>query len=219
MKYTVLETAAVEASAGLHEIDAEIEQIESRKQSLRTIRESLETVGHDLFTVLSLLSDDKLANGGNEAGALTDAPAAEPAAVEDSEPEVVTAPAFHLEAAASPVAEAAADPAPHEEEPVYAPVATLEDVPAEEHPVFAEALHDAEPEAQGDEHAGDEVDAHDHEQWENENCAPVGVAAEVQDGKAPTFKDLLSQSKPYSLRNDGWPACKPVAQRALRDLL
>lgn len=229
MKYNVLETAAVEASAGLHEIDAEIEQIEARKQSLRTIRESLETVGHDLFTVLSLISDDQLVKAGNETVAPTIALASEPAAVAEAEPEMESAPVFHAEVEAAPEVHVEeepalelhleAEPAPEaQEEPVaYTPAATFADEPVEEHAAFAEALPETQPEAQADDHQEALPESHEHEEWEH--LAPVGVAAEAQDAKAPTFKDLLSQSKPYSLRNDGWPACKPVAQRALRDLL
>jgi len=235
MKYNVLETAAVEASAGLHEIDAEIEQIETRKESLRTIRQSLETVGHELFTTLSLISGDKLTDGGNQPVAPTSAAALESPAAADAQPEVAhdqqeveAAPVLHQEADSAPLAQ--------EEAPAWEPVEVMADAPAEEHPAFAEVLADAQPEvhveeqleahveAQPEAHFDAEPDAqpeapeaHEHEDWET--CTPVGVAAEGQETKAPTFKDLLSQSKPYSLRNDGWPACKPVAQRALRDLL
>jgi hypothetical protein len=216
MKYTVLENAAVEASTGLHEIDAEIDQIETRKLSLRAKRESLETVGRQLCTVLSAISDGKTDNGGNDAGALTDAPAAEPAATVDAQPEVDSAPILQPEVAAAPISQPEADSAPllQENASTFSLVGEPADAPAEEQPALEEAL-EAQPEAQEAQEA--QPDAHEQEEWEN--CTPVGATSGTQEAKAPTFKELLSQSKPYSLRNDGWPACKPVAQRALRDLL
>jgi hypothetical protein len=219
MKYTVLENAAVEASTGLHEIDAEIDQIEAAKVSLRAKRESLETVGRQLFTVLSALSEEQTAEEAGESGALTGAPAPEPAALADAQPEAGLAPVLEPETEAAPLVEMEAHsaPLPQEEEPAFSPLATIADAPAEEHQAFAEAAPEIQAEAHSEDHAEAQPEPREHEEWEN--CTPVGVGADADNSKAPSFKDLLSQSKPYSLRNDGWPSCKPVAQRALRDLL
>jgi len=56
-------------------------------------------------------------------------------------------------------------------------------------------------------------------QEEATDSSPVVAAPETPAEEAPSFAELLSQSKPYSLRNDGWPAAAPVAQRTLRSLL
>ncbi len=215
MKYTVLENAAVEASTGLHEIDAEIDQIEAKKVSLQAKREQLETVGRQLFTVLSALSEEQT----SESGALTGTLAPETAALADAQPEAGLAPVLEPETEAAPLVEMEAGSAPllQEEEPAFSPFATVADAPAEDHQAFAEAAPEVQAEADSEDRAGAQPESHEHEEWEN--CTPVGVAAEADNSKAPSFKDLLSQSKPYSLRNDGWPSCKPVAQRALRDLL
>jgi hypothetical protein len=52
MKYSAFEQAAIEASAGLKEIDAEIEQIELQKHTLAEKRELLESLVHQLLMVL-----------------------------------------------------------------------------------------------------------------------------------------------------------------------
>ena len=154
MKNGVFEQAAIEASAGLKDIDAQIEQIEARKEELLANRDLLESVGRQLCTMLSM------------------APAHAPAEE-----------AYESDAAApeEPVAEHA--------EPIFA---ATDEPEAEAHPVQEE---------------------------EPQECAPVAAAAETPAGDAPSFADLLSQSKPYSLRNDGWPAATPVGQRTLRSLL
>jgi hypothetical protein len=153
MKNGVFEQAAVEASAGLKEIDAEIDRIEARKESLLANRQLLQEVGRQLCTVMSVISVDAPKEQAHEA-----APA-------------------HEEAEAVPA------------EQILAAVAEPEQ---EAHPVHEE---------------------------EAQELTPVGAAAEAPEAEAPTFADLLSQSKPYSLRNDGWPAATPVAQRTLRSLL
>ena len=56
MKREVFEQAAIEANAGLDEIDAEIQQLEARKQSLLVNRELLHTVGRQMLSVLSVIS-------------------------------------------------------------------------------------------------------------------------------------------------------------------
>jgi hypothetical protein len=66
MKYSAFEQAAIEASAGLKEIDAEFEQLEARKQSLESKRELLETLVHQLLMVLpsnQAFSADAAASG------------------------------------------------------------------------------------------------------------------------------------------------------------
>lgn len=59
MKYSAFEQAAIEASAGLKEIDAEFEQLEARKQTLESKRELLETLVHQLLLVLPTAESDK----------------------------------------------------------------------------------------------------------------------------------------------------------------
>lgn len=80
MKREVFEQAAIEANAGLDEIDAEIQQLEARKQSLLVNRELLQTVGRQMLSVLSVISGAVPAKSGaalalSEANAVGPVPA------------------------------------------------------------------------------------------------------------------------------------------------
>lgn len=52
---------------------------------------------------------------------------------------------------------------------------------------------------------------------------PAYSSADATSGQTgserPSFADLLSQGKPYSLRNEGWPASSPVSQNGIREIL
>jgi hypothetical protein len=74
MKYSAFEQAAIEASAGLKEIDAEFEQLEAKKHSLEEKRELLETLVHQLLMVLPTRAQASSSDEADKAGA--DAPAA-----------------------------------------------------------------------------------------------------------------------------------------------
>lgn len=98
----------------------------------------------------------------------------------------------------------------HASEPVAfadaEPVATVEPVAvADAAPV---AMSDAAPEATADSLAAEDAPT----------SAPE-AAAEQSGEKMPSLSDLVGQSpKPFSLRNNGWPAATPVANRELREL-
>jgi len=70
MKYSAFEQAAIEASNGLKEVDAEFEQLEARKQALESKRELLETLVHQLLLVLPT------ADGADKTGPLSGVAAA-----------------------------------------------------------------------------------------------------------------------------------------------
>ncbi len=99
MKYSAFEQAAIEASAGLKEIDAEFEQLEARKQTLESKRELLETLVHQLLLVLPTAESDKAA-----------APAAKPSSFANATPDAKSFsqrkeewPAFVQQSTASPL--------------------------------------------------------------------------------------------------------------------
>lgn len=80
MKYSVFEQAAVEAGAGLQEVDAELEQLLARKQNLESKKELLDSLVNQLMLVLPAghreRSADPVAEPLDDAAALPDAPAA-----------------------------------------------------------------------------------------------------------------------------------------------
>lgn len=76
MKYIVFEQAAVEASAGLQEVDAEIEELVARKQSLESKKDLLDTLVHQLKLVLPAGHREYSTELPDEAAALPDGPAA-----------------------------------------------------------------------------------------------------------------------------------------------
>jgi hypothetical protein len=78
MKYSAFEQAAIEASAGLKEIDAEFEQLEARKQALESKRELLETLVHQLLMVLPTSNQSFPADGSEKPGPLTAASTTKP---------------------------------------------------------------------------------------------------------------------------------------------
>lgn len=114
MKYTAFEQAAVEASTGVKEIDAEIER-------LKTKRELLQTLVHQLLTVLPYGSD---ANSSET-----------PARLSNNSP----APAADLSSFSSDLAETKSYSLPKEEWPAASPVATAEAEDAGQ-PSFADLL-------------------------------------------------------------------------------
>lgn len=73
MKYSAFEQAAVEASAGIKEIDAEIDKLRARKELL----EVLETLVHQLLTVLPRNAGAIPAGGSRPSGSAPDAPVPE----------------------------------------------------------------------------------------------------------------------------------------------
>ncbi|HTV83452.1 MAG TPA: hypothetical protein VME18_12435 [Acidobacteriaceae bacterium] len=73
MKYTVLEQAAVEARAGMKEIDAEIDRLKARRELL----EVMETVVRQLLAVAPVSSEAIPGTGSNKPGTTPDAPAAD----------------------------------------------------------------------------------------------------------------------------------------------
>lgn len=80
MKYSVFEEAAVEAGAGLQEVDAEIEKLVARRQALESKKELLDTLVSQLMLVLPAghrdRSADPVAEPLDDAAALPEAPAA-----------------------------------------------------------------------------------------------------------------------------------------------
>ncbi|HTV82740.1 MAG TPA: hypothetical protein VME18_08835 [Acidobacteriaceae bacterium] len=76
MRYSVFEQAAIEASAGLKEIDVEIEQLDTKKQSLEAKRELLETLVHQLWVVLPMSNQGSPADAADKAGVASNAPEA-----------------------------------------------------------------------------------------------------------------------------------------------
>jgi hypothetical protein len=51
------------------------------------------------------------------------------------------------------------------------------------------------------------------------SSAGAAPETEVPATHEPSFAELLAQSKPYSLRNEGWPSSAAVDQRGLRQLI
>jgi hypothetical protein len=167
MKNTIFEQAALEAGAGLKELDAQFDQFEARREELLAHRDLLESVGRQLFTVISMAPDGSTAHAEHMTHTEHTRVATDPVEEHDTNHEAALAP--------------------------------------EERVPFS--FVDAHPEEM-DEHVPVE--------------ATASAAEETADAPAPeppTFAELLSQSKPYSLRNDGWPAATPVASRTLRSLL
>lgn len=74
MNYSAFEKAAIEATAGLREVDAEMEQLEVKKQSLEAKREVLDSLVHQLLQVLPTSNPAFAADAGNSTGAVPDAP-------------------------------------------------------------------------------------------------------------------------------------------------
>jgi hypothetical protein len=167
MKNTIFEQAALEAGAGLKELDAQFDQLEAKKEELLAHRDLLESVGRHLFTVISMAP-----NGTTDHAAHTD----------------------HTEYAAEPAVAVEAHDAIHEAAPA----------PEERVPFSFVDVHPEET----DEHVPVE-----------ETASAAEETADAPATEPPTFAELLSQTKPYSLRNDGWPAATPVASRTLRSLL
>ena len=97
MNTSVLQQAAVEASAALEEIEAEIDQLESRKEFLQAQRDVLDSIGRQLCTVLSMIDAEASAVEAQDV-----APAPEPVLSEAM-----------LDAAYQP--ESAPEPAPRDE--------------------------------------------------------------------------------------------------------
>lgn len=146
MKYSAFEQAAVEASTGVKEIDAEIER-------LRAKRELLTTLMHQLLAVLPTKNDSaSSSDGGARAGEIAPAGDAEPASFADS-------------AAESNGASSSAR----------------------------------------------------KEEWSGYSA--VAVASDTAVAEKSPFADLLTQTKPFSLRNEGWPAASPSDQRGIRERL
>jgi hypothetical protein len=52
-----------------------------------------------------------------------------------------------------------------------------------------------------------------------ETPAYANSASDAPATEEPSFAELLAQSKPYSLRNEGWPATAPADQRGIRQIL
>jgi hypothetical protein len=90
----------------------------------------------------------------------------------------------------------------------------LLDNPAAEHPSWANGAADDHSYSSGNEESP---------AWSSADGAPspAGTApeAEAPAAEQPAFAELLSQNKPYSLRNEGWPSSSAVDQRGLRRLL
>jgi hypothetical protein len=120
MRYSAFEQAAVEASAGVKEIDAEIKR-------LKVKRDLLETLVHQLLTVLPASTEAVPADGGNRAGTTPDNPAAEQ-------------PSF-----ANGVAEAKSDSSGQEEWPTESASGTPPDAPADEQPSYTDLLSQNKP--------------------------------------------------------------------------
>lgn len=72
MNYIVFEQAAVEASAGLQEVDAEIEQLVARRQLLESKKVLLDTLVNQLLLVLPNGNPDCSAEPLDDAAALPD---------------------------------------------------------------------------------------------------------------------------------------------------
>ena len=85
MNYSAFGQAAIEARAGLKEIDVEIEWLNAKKESLEAKRELLETLGRQLLAVMPMSGETP--DRGNQAGTSPDASQAEQPFVVHSAPE------------------------------------------------------------------------------------------------------------------------------------
>jgi hypothetical protein len=81
------------------------------------------------------------------------------------------------------------------------------DYPAEEHSSYTNG------EADGGSYA------HQQEQWSTHSADGTAQEPDAHAAEQPSYTESGSQSKPYSLRSDGWPASSAVDQRGLRKLL
>lgn len=86
MKYDALQKAAVEASAELQHIVAEMERLEAQRVGLLARRESLQVIGQQLVAVMSMIQDDRPA----EPAPAPEAPMAEALDVAAALPELRT---------------------------------------------------------------------------------------------------------------------------------
>ncbi|MGA7884962.1 MAG: hypothetical protein WCA44_04405 [Acidobacteriaceae bacterium] len=75
MKYIVFEEAAVEASAGLQEVDEELEQLVARTQVLESKKQLLDTLVHQLMMVLPAGHRECSSELVDDAAALPESPA------------------------------------------------------------------------------------------------------------------------------------------------
>ncbi len=142
MKYSTFEEAAVEASIGLREVDAEIERLTAKRKLLGTLVQQLSAV-------LPLCAEEPSADESTAHNADADEPAAEPVlrnALPETKPSSLREDGW----------------------PSHASVATAAVAPAAEQAPSANGLADA---------------------------------------------------KAYSLRSEGWPASAPAEQRGIRELL
>lgn len=83
MNHRVFEMAAIEARAGITEIEAEIDRLKARRELL----EVLESVVHQVLTVVPMTTDPIPAGRGNDAGAPPETPAREQPSFVDRSPE------------------------------------------------------------------------------------------------------------------------------------
>ena len=132
MKYEALQKAAVEASAELQKVVAEMERLEARRLGLLARRESLQVIGHHLLEVMSMIAEATPAATSVEMAAAPELPASEPPAL------------------------ASALPAPEPEPPLAgeAPVLTADavhDQPAAQWPSIADLLARSKPSSLRDE--------------------------------------------------------------------
>lgn len=109
LKYSAFEEAAVEASAGVKEIDAEIERLQAKRELLETKRDVLEGLVHQLLSIVPMSGETT-----------ADAPAAEQHA--DHQPEEPSYSHGKDEWSGYPAADMVPE-APEAEQPAYANLA------------------------------------------------------------------------------------------------
>jgi hypothetical protein len=125
MKYDALQQAAVQASAELHQIVAEIERLEAQRLGLLARRESLQVIGQHLLAVMSMIEEAQPV-----AATAADAdPVSTPELAASDPPAVVNA-----------LPEPEPEPLPQEEVLACAPADSVADAPAGKWPSLLELL-------------------------------------------------------------------------------
>jgi hypothetical protein len=190
MNYSAFEQAAVEASAGVREMDAEIERLAAKREVLRTLV-------HNLLAVLPMNTRAIPADAGYQAGATLHAPEPEEPSfasrLPESEPSSFRREGWPHAPAVEQPSFAASLP---ESEPSSPAKEEWSQAPANEQPALAATLPESEPSSPG------------KEEW-------TDAPAEEQS----PFAVSMAKSETPSLRKEEWPAYSPGDQRRIRELL
>lgn len=190
MNYSAFEQAAVEASTGVKEIDAEMERLAAKREVLRTLV-------HNLLAVLPANTEAIPAPAACQAGPALHAPEPEEPSfasrLPQSEPSSFRREGWPHAPVVEQPALAASEP---ESEPSSPAQEEWSQAPAEEQPALAASLPESEPSSPA------------KEEWTD---APA-------DEQSP-FAAAMAKSETPSLRKEEWPAYSPADQRRIRELL